>query len=141
MVEFFSRVWRPALFLAAITTLSGCGPTMGTVSGSVTVDGQPVTSGVISFVPADGKGTPVTVDITSGNYTAQAAAGSKRVQISAPTVTGRRKEYEGPDAPLVDITEEIVPPKYNSDTELTFEVKPGANQKDWAVESMRGKRK
>src|SRR4051812_19351908 len=99
MAHFFSRV-SLAMLPAVLATLIGCGPSIGTVSGTVTVDGQLVASGVISFVPADSNGTPVTVDINSGKYSAQAVAGSKLVQISAPTVTGRRKEYDGPDAPL-----------------------------------------
>jgi hypothetical protein len=123
------------LFVAGL--LAGCGPALGTVSGNVTVDGQPLTKGVISFVPADGNGTPITAEIKEGNYTAQTAAGRKTVQISAPTVTGQRKEYNAADAPLVDITEESLPPKYNSESELTFDLNRGSQTKDWSVQSMR----
>jgi hypothetical protein len=36
-------------------TLSGCGgPRLGKVTGRVTVDGRPVTEGVVMFFPADG---------------------------------------------------------------------------------------
>lgn len=124
--------------LLSAAALAGCGPAVGTVSGTVSVDGQPLEKGVISFVPADGKGAPITVDIKGGAYRAEAQVGPKHVQISAPVVTGKRKEYEGPDAPLVEITEESLPPKYNSESELTFEVKRGANTQDWKVE--RGKK-
>ena len=124
---------------AIVVAPSGCGPATGTVSGSVTVDGKPAASGVISFIPADGAGAPVTVDIQGGEYTAQAVAGSKRVQISVPVVIGQRKEYNGPTAPLVDITEESVPPKYNSETELVFDLKRGANSKDWTIEGVKKK--
>ncbi|HEY2412949.1 MAG TPA: hypothetical protein VGI40_11935 [Pirellulaceae bacterium] len=128
-----------ALLTVIVVAIGGCGPATGTVSGTVTVDGKPAASGVISFVPAEGAGAPVTVDIQGGAYTAQAVAGSKRVQISVPVVTGQRKEYNGPDAPLVDITEESVPAKYNSETELTFELKRGANTKDWVLEGLKTK--
>ncbi len=129
------------LFLSVLlfTVFAGCGPTTGTISGTVTVSGKPVESGIISFTPADGKGAPVTVDIQNGKYAAQAVAGAKLVQISAPVVTGQRPEYNGPGAPMIDITEESVPAKYNSETELTLEMKPGVNQKDWAVEGMKRK--
>ena len=108
----------------------------GTITGVVTIDGQPLDKGVISYVPADSQGQPVTVNIVNGKYTLQAPTGQKYVQVSAPTVVDRRKEYDGPDAPLVEITDERLPPKYNSQTELTFEVKAGDNAKDWAVKSL-----
>jgi hypothetical protein len=47
------------------------------------------------------------------------------------------QEYDGPDAPLVEITEESLPPRYNSQTELTFEVRRGTSTKDWEVASER----
>jgi hypothetical protein len=114
---------------------TGCGPTFGVVSGTITVDGQPVTGGVISFVPAEGDGTPATSNIEGGRYEVRTMAGKKFVQVSAPRVVGKRKEYEGPDAPLVEITEERLPSKYNSRTELTFDVKAGRNKQDWSLQS------
>jgi len=105
----------------------------------VTVDGQPLEKGVISFVPAGSKGAPIAADIQGGKYAVQAVAGPKLVQISAPIVTGRRPEYNGPYAPLVEITVESLPVKYNSESELSFEIKRGASAKDWAAESVRRK--
>ena len=113
--------------------ITACGPAIGTVSGTVTKDGQPVASGVISFVPAEGKGEPAAANITSGKYEVQTTTGKKFVQISAPIVVGKRKEYEGPDAPLVEITDESLPPRFNSQTELTFDVASGHNAKDWEL--------
>jgi hypothetical protein len=126
------------LGLLALLALAGCGPSLGTVSGKVLIDGEPLDGGVISFVPADSAGVPVTVNVVQGKYELQVVAGKKSVQISAPVVVGKRKEYNGPDAPLVDITEERLPPRYHSKTELTFEVPPGRSTKDWSVESIRG---
>jgi hypothetical protein len=129
-----------ALLTVIVVAMGGCGPVTGTVSGTVTVDGKPAATGVISFIPADNtKAPPVTAEIKAGQYSAEAKTGPKIVQISVPVVTGQRKEYNGPDAPLVDITEESVPARYNSETELVFEVKRGSNQKDWSVESVKGK--
>lgn len=127
-----------ALFAVALV---GCGPSIGSVTGTVTVNGQPATGGIISFVSADGKGAPVTVEIQAGGqYSAQGiVAGAKQVQISIPVVVGKRPEFNGPGAPMVEITDESIPAKYNSETELTFDLKPGANQKDWAVEGIKRK--
>ena len=127
---------RATILLALVLTaaLSGCGAPTATVSGEVTVDGQPVDNGVISYGPAEGTGAVVTAVIQKGNYRVQTTPGNKWVQISAPVVVGQRKEYNGPNAPLVDITEERLPERYNAKTELKLEVKAGDNVKNWSVE-------
>jgi len=127
--------WLCGLIVIGSTLLGGCGPATGTVSGSVTIDGKPLDKGVISYVPADNQGVPVTADVVDGKYELTALVGKKFVQISAPVVVGQRKEYDGEGAPLIDITDERLPPKYNSQTELTFELKAGANAKDWNIET------
>lgn len=114
----------------------GCGPATGTVSGTISIDGRPAASGVISFVPAEGGGEPASSAIANGKYEVQTTTGKKFVQISAPVVVGKRKEYDGPDAPLVEITDESLPPRYNSQTELTFDVPRGASTKDWELQSV-----
>ena len=142
MAEAWRKWLLPVVVVLATTVLAaGCGPALGTIAGNVTLDGQPLDKGVISYVPADSLGSPATANIVNGKYEIQAIAGNKFVQISAPFVIGTRKEYEGADAPLVEITEERLAAKYNSQTELTFEVKPGANAKDWAVESLSQKQR
>jgi hypothetical protein len=127
------------LLLSALPLLNACGTSTGTVTGSITIDGEPLSSGVISFVPAEGSGTPTTSNVAGGKYELTTSTGKKFVQISAPIVVGKRKEYEAPDAPLVEITDERLPPKYNSQTELTFEVKPGRNSNDFALTTDRKK--
>src|SRR5262249_40612492 len=113
--------------------LGGCGSPTATVSGEVTVAGQPLEKGVISCIPADGNGGPVTASIENGKYQLVTVPGKKVVQISAPVVVGQRPEHNGPGAAMVEITEEGLPEKYNSKTELTFEAKSGSNTKDWPI--------
>jgi hypothetical protein len=48
-------------------------------------------------------------------------------------VAGTRKEYDAPDAPTVEVTRETVPPRYNSQSELTLDV-TGSLEKDFALE-------
>jgi hypothetical protein len=128
---------RAAFFLAlvmATAVLPGCGAPTATVSGEVTVDGQPLDKGVISYVPAEGAGAAATAEVAKGKYHLQTTPGAKWVQVSAPVVVGQRKEYNSPNAPLVDVSGERLPERYNAKTELKFELKPGANVKDWSVE-------
>ncbi|HOP78835.1 MAG TPA: hypothetical protein PLD05_15215 [Thermogutta sp.] len=57
-----------AIFLGALT-LQGCQKSVGvTVSGKVVYSGQPVTTGYVTFAPADGKGPSVGGPIVDGNY-------------------------------------------------------------------------
>jgi hypothetical protein len=122
------------LGLAGAGLAGGCART-ASVSGEVTVDGQALEKGTISYAAAEGTDAPAQAAIENGRYQLRTTAGNKRVQISAPVVVGKRREYNGPDAPTVEVTKENLPERYNTKTELTFEVKPGSNTKDWALET------
>jgi hypothetical protein len=122
--------------LLGLTIFVGCGGggPGATVEGSVTLDGQPVQNGTISFVPADGKTASAGGKIADGKYSVAVPPGPKRVEIAASKVVGQRPAYAGdPNSPMIDITESIIPPRYNAQSELTFEVKAGDNQKDFAL--------
>ena len=137
MTDLSWRRCRRAAWLATATLLvGGCGTSLSSVSGTVTVDGKPLEKGAISYAPADNQGSPVTADVVSGKYELQVPSGQKFVQISAPVLVGKKKQYEGPDAPYDEFYDESLPPKYNSQTTLKFDVQPGKNTKDWAVERM-----
>lgn len=116
--------------------LPACGcdraPPKAIIRGTVSINGKPLEKGVIVFVPSNGDA--ITVEIRNGHYEAATIAGKLAVQISAPIVTGRRPEYNGPGAPMVDIIEERLPARFNRETELIFEAQPGENQKDWPLE-------
>jgi len=127
---------KSLLGLGLTGLLLGCdsGPAPATISGEVKINGTPLEKGVISYVPADNTGSPATAEIKNGKYEIRTTAGNKVVQISAPIVTDRRKESSAPDAPTIEFTSESLPPKYNSASELTFDVKPGSNTKNWEIE-------
>jgi hypothetical protein len=67
----------------------GCGSTTCNVSGEATYDGRPIENGMITLLPADGKGQPVSAPITAGRYSvAGVSPGQKIVQISTGRQTG-----------------------------------------------------
>jgi hypothetical protein len=107
--------------------LSGCSADTkrGTVSGSVSLDGQPLTTGNIRFDPADGHTATADATIIDGKFSATVPPGEKRVSITAPKVVGKKKVYETPDSPTVDRTEEMLPKRYNAQSELKATVKLG----------------
>jgi len=117
--------------LSPLGLFAGCGPETGTVSGEVLIDGQPLDSGIIVFRPADGDGSGDKALIQDGKYQLTTSPGAKSVLISAPVKVKAKDGY--------DITEERLPPRYHSETQLSFEVKPGSNKKDWSVESKQKK--
>jgi hypothetical protein len=123
--------WAAAL-LTALALAAGCdnGPATGEVTGTVTVDGQtPAAGSSIRFVPADGKSPTAGATIEGGTYTAKVPVGTAKVEIRVPRV---KEKFKG-DGPGGDRIEESLPAKYNEKTELTFEVKPGKNEKNWEV--------
>ena len=103
----------------------------------VTVSGQPLQNGQISFVPLDPKiGPTAGAVVSAGEYQVDAArgpvAGEYQVQINAMHKTGK-KIWDGmgdENAPAskknyVEQVEELIPPKYNSATELRVKIKAG----------------
>jgi len=106
---------------------------VATISGTVTLDGQPLNEGLIRFVPVDGQSATSDAPIKNGRYTAQVPTGERRVEITAPKVVGKKKMYDTPDSPEVDVVEELLPPQYNVQTTLKTTVKKGANQASFPV--------
>lgn len=106
---------------------------MGEVSGQVLVDGKPAERGSVAFAPVNGDGPTAGAEIQAGRYTAMVALGKNKVEIRVPKVVGSQKLYDTPDSPVQDILEEILPAKYNDQTELEIDVERGKNSKDWEV--------
>ncbi len=133
----FSCRYVGIVALLGATFVWGCGgDKLPTVKGKVTLDGQPLENGAISFVPADGATATAGGVITNGEYSIEVPPGPKKVEITASKVVGQRPAYEGdPNSPMIDITESIIPPRYNTQTELTREVQPGENTFDFDLTS------
>lgn len=126
--------------LVVSPALWGCGGKggVGTVSGTVTLDGQPLADGLITFIPADGNSPTAGGKIAAGSYSVEASRGSQKVVINATKVTGSRKAYANdPNSPVITTTAEILPKKYSDalTTELTVEVKGGSNTADFNLTS------
>lgn len=109
----------------------GDGSSLPKVSGSVSVDGQPVDKGSISFIPVVGQGPTTGAEILAGKYTSLAPLGESKVEIRVPRVVGKKKLYDTADSPVQDVMEELLPAKYNEKTDLRFESKLGRNEKNW----------
>ena len=126
-----TRFWLMLFLCTGTAAIVGCGgdgiERVG-VSGTVSYQGQPVQEGMISFEP-QGAGTPAGAIIKDGKYdatgTGAVPVGRYRVRISA-TVEDTANWVK--DAMPVAPKKELLPAKYNRDTELTLEVASGAGE-------------
>lgn len=129
---------RSLCFIGLVVVLStiGCGPesNMATITGTVSVDGKPADSGSISFVPVDGMAQTAGAPIEpGGKFTSQIPVGESKVEIRIPKVVGKKKLYDTPDSPEQEMMEEVLPAKYNENTELRFNAVRGKNEKNFEV--------
>ena len=151
-------------------TVAGCGgggadlPDLGTVSGKVTMDGQPLAGAVVIFTPVSGPGSSTGITDESGEYklvfrqAVGAVVGSHKVSISkrnaedlslhdqqagtgpdapaaaAPAAAGGHGQSAG-DAGSTRDPAETIAAKYNDATELTADVKSGDNTIDFTLTS------
>jgi hypothetical protein len=128
------HIGRLTALSVALAALIGCGgDNMADVAGTVTINGAPAEKGSVTFIPADGKAPTAGSEIVNGKYSARVPLGTAKVQIRVPKVVGKKKLYDTPDSPVQDLLEEVLPAKYNDQTELTLDVKPGVNEKNWEL--------
>ncbi len=121
-------------------SFSGCGngEQFQSVSGTVTVDGQPLKKGIITFY-AIGEGSTSGGEVIEGSYSLPAdrgpSPGKYRVEITGSRPTGKT-EYDIDLKKKVDIEEQFLPPKYHAKSELTAEVvATGENKFDFPLTS------
>lgn len=121
----------------------GCRPprTMATVTGVVSVDGQPLDNGSIAFYPVPHEGRRAarsagsTID-KQGRYRADILPGRFRVEISSSRIVGQRKAYpEVPDSPVEDVLAERVPAEYNTESRLVADIALETKTVDFQLES------
>jgi hypothetical protein len=133
-----ARAAPAGILVAALLILSGCAPNskMAEVKGKVTLDDLPVENGGITFIPLDGKSPTGGGLIQKGEYSGKAPIGGNRVEIHWSKPTGKMKALYNTEQKLErPETTEAIPAKYNVKSELTLEVKPGKNEKDWELKS------
>ncbi|CAK9037551.1 Arylsulfatase A (ASA) (Cerebroside-sulfatase) [Durusdinium trenchii] len=102
----------------------GCGSQGNSgVSGTITLDGAPLSTGRVSLAPT-GSGTSASGGIVDGKYTVplkvDAYPAAYVVRVSSPQPTGRMIAHpDGPNGKMEEIAE-VIPPRYNAASELTI---------------------
>jgi hypothetical protein len=116
--------WESILTIVLLGVLSGCSrgdlPELAPVTGKVTLDGKPVRSGLISFVPDPSRGTDGTPGIgnidENGNY-----------RIATLEADGAQVGFHKVRAYVLEGGVPAIPERYLDPDKsgLTFEVKAG----------------
>ncbi|MFN5757876.1 MAG: carboxypeptidase-like regulatory domain-containing protein [Planctomycetia bacterium] len=118
-----------ALLLAA---LAGCSPDnrppLGTVTGTVTLDGRPLAAAAVHFTP-DGPGrTSLGSTDSAGGYRLRYLRDIEGANLGRHTVRIMTATEENGGR-------EILPPRYHAATVLEAVVQPGTNRIDFSLQS------
>lgn len=141
---------RDGFVIAAISILSlvvsGCGvsdqPQLGLVTGTVMLDNQPVAGVSVTFQPDSGRPATGKTDengdfqLTYMRDIPGCKVGHCRVEIGYGEGENEGVEMEGDDVVQTpDSGKKTIPARYNTETELEADVKPGENQFDFDLRS------
>ena len=143
------RVVAALVLLTVGSPLIGCSGSADelpreAVTGTVQLDGQPLNDGSIMFMPAVGQtgaATPGGSSIRGGRFSIGVEngliPGNYKVSINSPSRAADRAKPAAPaSGKAAELPKELIPKKYNSNTELVAEVKKGGpNNFDYSLES------
>lgn len=127
---------RIVCFFLLIGCLSvGCGgPPAGELTGRVTFEGTPLTSGTITLVPVAADGEYAHAEIQEdGTYVATTDKSGTRIPLGQYRVMISATKDMGPEAPV----EPLLPLRFSSDVQskLTTDVAEGENVQNFDLES------
>jgi hypothetical protein len=122
-----------ALVAGILLVASGCGEKLGTVTGKVTVDGEPVSDLEVTFIPVDAEMGTDAIGFTNeqGEYKLIYGRGNVGAPIGDYRVTIAGAELDGDSGEPYRL-----PPKYSDrrQTELTATVEGGENTINFELE-------
>ena len=113
---------------------------MASVEGIVRLDGKPLTSGTVRFIPAAGRAATGTIQ-SDGTFTLGTFGQSDGALIGTHQVAVIAYEAADDGRPAYEVrtttSKPLVPQRYMAvgTSGLTFEVKPGENQADFNLKS------
>ncbi|QDT66993.1 peptidase associated/transthyretin-like domain-containing protein [Calycomorphotria hydatis] len=127
--------------LAFSLSLTGCNsapsdlPEIAQVSGTVTLDGEPLPYATLMFQPSSGRPS-VGVTDQSGNYSLAYNSDYQGAKVGPHTIKITTfQEFDDPDNPEKPARPELLPAKYHTETELTAEINQGKNTVDFELSS------
>jgi hypothetical protein len=119
------------LAAAIAIILAGCGPSLARVSGTVSFNGEPVSKGTVTLVPANGKGAASGGLIENGRYTIEKVQpGEKLVQLSSPYPMGSQKDDSGSESNLYG---DLMPASWGRASQNKIDVTAGSLAKNFEI--------
>lgn len=126
----------PLLSLMCLLILAGCDNSpIREVSGNVTLDGQPLETGEIQFVPIDPAGGPrAGSTIENGSFRIPAVAqglraGTEyRVEITSMEGSGQMVYHPNEPSGQRELLVNIIPERYNMESELRATISSSRNE-------------
>jgi hypothetical protein len=98
------------------------------IEGVVTLDGREVDGGIITFAPVS-QGAAATGPIVAGRFRLPQSEGPSpgpyRVEVYCVKPTGRKVPDSDNPKVLIDEQANMIPPRYNVQSELKVEIPPG----------------
>lgn len=129
-----AKYFVSGLAVAFLVSATGCdsGPKMGTVTGTVTLDGEPAAHLEVSFNPKTaGTGTTALgYTDSNGAYNLSYPGGKTGAPVGDYSVSIVGAELSDEGNPPV-----AIPACYNTETTLSFSVAPGENTANFDLES------
>jgi len=104
--------------LLGVTACGRPGPPRFTISGTVMLDGSPLKSGGVAFLPEDPTAAAAGGEVVDGAFTVTVSKGPHRVEVTALSMK--------PGADSVPVN--IIPRRYNAKTTLSFDVQTAKDQ-------------
>jgi hypothetical protein len=83
----------------------------------------------------DGKSPTAGGVIEDGKYAVRVPVGMAKIEIRVPRPVSRSKEVKAGPGAEGDWVEESLPAKYNDQSELRLDVRPGKNSQDFDLRS------
>jgi hypothetical protein len=114
-------------------SMVGCGDSAGgrlSVSGTITLKGQPIKDGSIRFFPLDGQGTENGCPIVNGEFRLEKKDGLKPGKYLVRVTAGDGRtpsdsEVAGPGGSTNIVSHDLIPPDWAEDSKQQIEVKSG----------------
>ena len=133
----FTSIVSTSLFGLLLLALTGCqrGPALGTVEGTVRVNGRPLPHAYVVFQPISPPGAYGSAYADKdGEYVLQFSRSRNGAPVGKHRVSIRAARNEEVDDSSVAATQIVIPDKFNSATELEREVKAGHNVHDFNLD-------
>ena len=135
------RVTASCFALAVLVLVGGCGGgDRRPLQGTVTLDGEPLASGLIQFEPFEGDGLTSGAVIEAGRYEIPGRRGLPpgryRVRIQAMTEAPPPVPGGAPGEVFLPPGKDLIPARYNAASELSVEIVPaGDSRQDFQLKS------